>query len=227
MENYKKYKPGDHHYRAYVGPFEDYDLIAAMVFNLLTCFGLRENHKTLDIGCGSLRCGRLLIPYLDKGNYFGNEPNHWLIEEAKKNILGNDIFDIKKPQIIFKDNLEEFKNFKFDYILAQSIFSHAGTDIIEKYLTSLSSLFIDETLFFFTAIISEQASNKHGWFYPQCISYEKEQLKDIFQKKNLEIFKIDFIHPRQSWFVCCKKSNEKLKNKILNFKEITFNKRFK
>jgi hypothetical protein len=29
-------KPGDAHYRAYVGPSEDYDLIAAMTFNLLT-----------------------------------------------------------------------------------------------------------------------------------------------------------------------------------------------
>lgn len=29
-------KPGDEHYRAYVGPPQDYDLIAASVFNLLT-----------------------------------------------------------------------------------------------------------------------------------------------------------------------------------------------
>ena len=32
-------KPGDPHYRAYVGPPEDYDLIAAMTFNLLTTLG--------------------------------------------------------------------------------------------------------------------------------------------------------------------------------------------
>jgi len=29
-------KPGDPQYRAYVGPPEDYDLVAAMAFNLLT-----------------------------------------------------------------------------------------------------------------------------------------------------------------------------------------------
>ena len=43
-------KPGSDHYRAYVGPPRDYDLISAMVFNLLTCCGLRQSHKVLDIG---------------------------------------------------------------------------------------------------------------------------------------------------------------------------------
>ena len=50
-------KPGDLQYRAYVGPPEDYDLIAAMTFNLLTTLGLRQHHSLLDVGCGSLRIG--------------------------------------------------------------------------------------------------------------------------------------------------------------------------
>ena len=62
---------GDEHYRAYVGPPADYDLVSAMVFNLLTSMGLRQHHRVLDIGCGSLRVGRLLIPYLNPKNYFG------------------------------------------------------------------------------------------------------------------------------------------------------------
>ena len=32
--------PGEHHYRAYVEPPEDYDLIAAMTFNLLKASSL-------------------------------------------------------------------------------------------------------------------------------------------------------------------------------------------
>jgi hypothetical protein len=53
-------KPGDPRYRAYVGPPEDYDLIAAMTFNLLTTLGLRQHHSLLDVGCGSLRIGPLV-----------------------------------------------------------------------------------------------------------------------------------------------------------------------
>src|SRR5437870_13686880 len=74
--------PGDSHYRAYVGPPQDYDLIAAMTFNLLTTAGLRQHHKLIDVGCGSLRAGRLFIPYLNSGNYIGVEPNEWLVTEA-------------------------------------------------------------------------------------------------------------------------------------------------
>lgn len=59
-------KPGDAHYGAYVGPPEDYDLIAAMSFNLLTTLGLRQHYTLFDVGCGSLRIGRLLIPYLNR-----------------------------------------------------------------------------------------------------------------------------------------------------------------
>ena len=88
-------KPGDPHYRAYVGPPQDYDLIAAMTFNLLTTLGLRQHHSLLDVGCGSLRIGRLLIPYLNRGKYFGIEPAEWLVAEGIRQELG------KRPQRSF------------------------------------------------------------------------------------------------------------------------------
>ncbi|MBT4097695.1 MAG: hypothetical protein HOM68_24545 [Gemmatimonadetes bacterium] len=49
--------PGSQHYRAFIGPAEDYDLVSAMSFGLLTTLGLRQHHSLLDIGCGSLRNG--------------------------------------------------------------------------------------------------------------------------------------------------------------------------
>ena len=73
---------GSEHYRAYVGPPHYYDLMAAMAFNLLTICGLREHHRVLDIGCGSLRMGRLLMPYLLAERDTGLEPNRWLVEET-------------------------------------------------------------------------------------------------------------------------------------------------
>src|SRR5258707_14801164 len=88
-------KPGDPQYRAYVGPPEDYDLIAAMTFNLLTTGGLRQHHSLLDIGCGSLRIGRLLFPYLNRGKYFGAEPNDGLVDEGIKRGLGQSLVGIK------------------------------------------------------------------------------------------------------------------------------------
>ena len=97
-------KPGDPQYRAYVGPPEDYDLIAAMTFNLLTTLGLRQHHSLLDVGCGSLRIGRLLIPYLNRGKYFGVEPNEWLVDEGIRRELGETLVQIKRPTFFFSDS---------------------------------------------------------------------------------------------------------------------------
>ena len=102
--------PGDEHYRAYVGPPKDYDLVSAMVFNLLTSIGLRQHHRLLDIGCGSLRVGRLLIPYLNQKNYFGVEPNKWLVEDGIANEIGKDLVKIKKPTFSFHTSMDEFNS---------------------------------------------------------------------------------------------------------------------
>lgn len=79
---------GSHHYRAFVGSPEKYDLVSAIQFNLLTSIGLRENHYLLDIGCGSLRGRRLFIVYLLSAHYLEIEPEKWLIEEGIKKELG-------------------------------------------------------------------------------------------------------------------------------------------
>ena len=110
-----------------------------MVFNLLTSAGLRQDHKLLDIGCGSLRVGRLLIPYLNEGNYFGIEPNRWLVADGIKNEIGPSQIKIKKTTFSFATNLNSFsEHIGLDYGFAQSIFSHCGTDLILKWLNQAS-----------------------------------------------------------------------------------------
>ena len=88
---------GSEHYRAYVGPPNRYDLIAALSFALLAAAGIRETHRVADLGCGSLRVGRLLIPYLRPGHYYGMEPNRWLVEEGIDREVGRDLVRIKRP----------------------------------------------------------------------------------------------------------------------------------
>ena len=91
-------------YRSFVGLPEAYDLVGANQLNLLTYLGLRENHTLLDIGCGSLRAGKLFLPYLLPERYFGIEPEKRLIEEGVKNEVGEDMIRIKKPRFEHDDN---------------------------------------------------------------------------------------------------------------------------
>jgi len=162
-------RPGDAHYRAYVGPPEDYDLIAAMTFNLLTTLGLRQHHSLLDVGCGSLRIGRLLIPYLNRGKYFGVEPNEWLVEEGIKRELGQALLAIKRPTFFFSDSPQTIAQAKipFDFALAQSIFSHCGLDLIKNWLSAISNSLAEDGVLIATFLAGEEDSPTKGWVYPE------------------------------------------------------------
>ena len=205
-QEYNNLKPGDNHYRAYVGPPRDYDKISALSFNILTASGLRDTHKILDIGCGSLRLGRLLIPYLNKGHYHGLEPNKWLIDDGKKNELGNDLIEIKSPKFYYQERLNN--NVKFDFLFAQSIFSHTAKSSIEYWFNFASHNLNDKGVFIATFIEGETDYDGTNWVYPGCVEFRFETIKSIAAKNNLQCFKLDFHHPRQTWIAICRSIND-------------------
>jgi len=194
-------KPGDPQYRAYVGPPEDYDLIAAMTFNLLTTLGLRQHHSLLDVGCGSLRIGRLLIPYLNRGKYFGVEPNEWLVREGIKRELGETLLQIKSPIFFFSDSPEKIgqANTLFDFVVAQSIFSHCGLDLIKNWLSAISRTLAQNGALIATFLIGEENSPRMGWIYPDCVNYRPSTLEQAAAEVNLRFQILDWKHPRQTW----------------------------
>ena len=193
-------RPGDDHYRAYVGPPEDYDLVAAMVFNLLTCAGLRQHHRLLDLGCGSLRVGRLLIPYLNKGNYVGVEPNRWLVTDGILNEIGEDQVRIKEPLFSYRDSLAEFtESLRLDYAVAQSIFSHCSLRLIRGWLEQLARHLSDSGLLVATFLVDQQDFAGDGWVYPDCVKYRPETMSRLAAEYGFGFQLLDFRHPRQSW----------------------------
>jgi len=194
-------KPGDPQYRAYVGPPEDYDLIAAMAFNLLTTLGLRQHHSLLDLGCGSLRIGRLLIPYLNREKYFGVEPNKWLVDEGIKRELGETLVQIKRPTFFFSDSPDTIAQAEtaFDFALAQSIFSHCGLDLIKGWLSAISHSLAPGGALVATFLIGEEDSSRTGWIYPECVNYRPATLERAAEEMNLRFEILDWKHPRQTW----------------------------
>jgi SAM-dependent methyltransferase len=213
--------PGDPHYRAYVGPPQDYDLIAAMTFNLLTTLGLRQHHSLLDVGCGSLRIGRLLIPYLNRGKYFGVEPNNWLVEAGIEHELGKGVVEIKRPTF-FLSGLPETvvqANVSFDFALAQSIFSHCGLDLINGWLSAISRSLAPDGALVATFLVGEEDSARTGWIYPECVNYQPETLEKAAAEANLRFEILDWKHPRQTWalFAAPQFDSEWFKNKPLSW----------
>lgn len=197
--------PGSPHYRAYVGPPEDYDLVAAMSFGLLTALGLRGRHTLLDVGCGSCRLGRLFIPYLNYGKYYGLEPNKWLVEEGIAKELGNDLVRIKGPTFCFTDTASQIgKPEFFDFAIAQSIFSHCGKDLLLQHLADISNTLKPGGALLATFLPGEADTDQQGWIYPGCVLYNPESLKAMATNHGLDFHLLDWLHPRQSWALFAK-----------------------
>jgi SAM-dependent methyltransferase len=192
------FPPGGLHYRAYVGPPADYDLIAAMTFNLLTTVGLRAHHRVLDIGCGSLRIGRLLIPYMNRENYTGIEPNRWLVEDGIRYELGADAIRIKAPAFYYGDTpalLQECE--AFDYVVAQSIFSHCGPDLIASWLQGIFPLTKGAMLATFLPDVADFSTP--GWHYPTSVKYRPDTINRLGEDAGFRFRQLDWRHPRQTW----------------------------
>lgn len=207
--NLKDLKPGDKHYKAYVGPPEKYDLVGAMQFNLLTNFGLRDFHKLLDIGCGSLRSGKLMISYLRKGNYYGLEPNNWLIEEGIRHELGNDIISIKTPTFLNSENFELSKfNKKFDFVIAQSIFSHTSKRQIDTCLNEVKQVLNSQGVFLATFVLGDKDYEGEEWVYPECVTFTEEFILNACSRANLKGKMLNTHHPNnQTWYAICHPEN--------------------
>jgi SAM-dependent methyltransferase len=207
----KNMAAGDEHYKAYVGPPLKYDLLGSLQFNLLTAAGLRADHKLCDIGCGSLRAGKLLIPYLNPGNYFGLEPNEWLVAAGIKEELGNDIIKLKQPVFSSNSNFE-LSSFgtSFDFVIAQSIFSHASISQISQCLREVSAHLNDDGIFAATFIWGEEDYMDEEWVYPGCVSYRPQSIaKKAWEEAGLKMLKTDWPHPNgQNWALFYLPANE-------------------
>jgi SAM-dependent methyltransferase len=192
---------GDRHYRAWVGPPEDYDRIAALQVSLLLCVGLRETHFLLDVGCGSLRGGRMLIPYLRPGRYFGIEPERWLVEEGIERELGQDILEVKRPSFRFVHDFSGSAfGVAFDFVLAQSVLSHTYPDLAAKALGEVARALAPEGMLFATFIEAERTSKGSGWV-KSAVHYRWERMGRLVEDAGMVARRLEWPHPRQKWFV--------------------------
>ncbi len=195
--------PGAIHYRAFVGVPQFYDLAGAYQFNLLTFLGLRETHNVLDIGCGSLRAGRLLITYLLPGRYYGIEPEEWLVNEGIQHEIGRDLVDLKQPRFSYDQNFN-FGVFgiKFDYLLAFSILSHASQTQIRRCFREAKQVMHQSSIFACTYHRGDTNYNGEEWVYPGVASYKTEFFIKMVTDEGLQAQEIEWnAPPGQRWML--------------------------
>jgi SAM-dependent methyltransferase len=203
---------GEGDYRSYVGPADQYDLIGAAQFALLYALGLREHHRLLDIGCGSLRAGRMLIPYLGPGLYTGVEPNGWLIDAAVERELGEDILRVKRPRFDSSADFSLGHLGRFDFVLAQGVATNTGPVLLRRLLQAIAATLDSTGLAAVTFVhpgsgdteavhVSLHDPDVPGWRYPGCYSYDQVEIASAITDANLIGQSIPWFHPRHQWWL--------------------------
>jgi len=198
---------GADHYRAYVGPPGRFDFMSATQFSLLFQLGMREDHTVLDFGCGSLRLGRLLIPFLRPGGYHGIDPNAWLIDDALSHEIGRDIVKIKSPSFGYNDNFDcAVFGKQFDFIMAQSIITHTGPDLAEPFFVSASKALKQDGIVLFSYFKNDGTAElpENGWHYPECVGYSEAQIMKIVNGAGMAGKPLPWYHPVHAWLVAGK-----------------------
>lgn len=174
-------------HRRFVGLPDSFDASGASQFNLLTLLGLREHHYVLDVGCGSLRAGRLLIVYLQPGRYFGIEPEKWLIQSAIRNEIGEALLRSRRP--VFDHNsgfrLSVFGR-SFDFLLASSIFSHAAASQIATCLHEARLVMTRDSTFVASFVEGAESYAGREWVYPGTVTYTLAHMQDLAAAQGLQ-----------------------------------------
>ena len=130
--------------------------LGALQFEFLKGEGLRPHHRLLDVGCGSLRGGRHFIRYLDAGRYVGVDISEGVLGAAH-DLVEREGLRPKRPRLLLNETKRlDFSEVAasgagpFDYLLAQSVFTHLMPEHIEECVRSLPRVLAPGGAFYFT-----------------------------------------------------------------------------
>ena len=176
-------------------------------FKFLKEHGMEPQHKMLDIGCGTLRGGMHCIEYLQSGNYYGMDISRNAISYGRKLVESKGLAG-KRPNLALSEEknlkFEEYKGLEFDFILAQSVFSHLRPEDISECFEHIGNVMARDAKFFFTfhPATSIRQRNEINFEYPR--SFFMELAKDCSLK--LEDVSDAYNHPREQRMYICSRS---------------------
>jgi hypothetical protein len=161
-------------HRKYVGGY--WDEMGQLQLDFMRSRGLEPSSVLVDVACGSLRAGRLFIPYLDAGNYLGIEREQELVNAGLAEEVPPEVVAEKRPEIVV-DGAFRFDLFskRPDLGIANSLFSHVNEDDIRLCLRNLRS-FAPNCVFYATFRPSDGRSNPSRSTAHADFRYSPEQM---------------------------------------------------
>ena len=141
----------EYNYKSFSSIEETYYRNGAGIFlTLLNRFDLKATDNVLDIGCGSLRVGKHLIPFLETSAYCGIEPERKFVDEGIKWELSKSMTDLKEPKFSSGADFPcQTFNKTFNLALAAYVFVSCSPSQLKTCLTNLKPCLADNGKFIF------------------------------------------------------------------------------
>lgn len=115
-----------------------WDETGALQADFLCSQGLRPQHHLLDVGCGSLRAGVRLIPYLEPGHYVGLDSNQELINAGLEIELPRIGIDRRNSVFVVSDRFDLVGLPQFDFVIAHSLFPFVSLNVVALCIASVA-----------------------------------------------------------------------------------------
>jgi cyclopropane fatty-acyl-phospholipid synthase-like methyltransferase len=145
--------------------------------NLLLKEGLKPSHKVVDYGCGSLRLGNQLIPYLSKGNYIGLDRTDFFFNIGIKNFDDKLIKD-KSPslKVINESTIKKISELQIDYIISMAVLIHIPPKEVFYFFENIVKLMNSNTKAYIDFITANNKIYRYAeltWYYPKSFILKK------------------------------------------------------
>lgn len=176
-------------------------------FELMKNFGLKPEHKFLDIGCGTLRGGLFFIPYLHHSGYTGMDPNPLFIRIANRLVTELKI-EFLEPTLLLSEDFYSLQG-NFDFLLTQSVLNHLDSNRLVTLVNQISSLMNDKsiwvsTVHFDSSVESNQIRTSHPFRLNESLNsrFNPDWFELLLSKSGLFIDSISEIkHPNENFSI--------------------------
>lgn len=175
------HEPSDVFY--YRGLWGRWDPMQSWQLKMLEREGLKPQHSFLDIGCGPLRLGMKLIPFLDDDKYCGVDPVEGYIRLGHTYM--REVVPTTKKYTLSVDDQFNFGVFnrKFDFAMSASVFTHMSYPLIEQCLRALAKVMNPGGRLIFTIVMGHD--KEKPLVYAGNVPMVHSQHKDLSFYENL------------------------------------------
>ncbi|MBC7644963.1 MAG: class I SAM-dependent methyltransferase [Thermoleophilia bacterium] len=192
-----------------------WDEMGQFQLDFLKAEGLKPTDSLLDVGCGSLRAGIHFINYLEPGNYSGIDQEQSLLDAGRDIELGATEFVARRPQLVCMDDFSLGSlGRKFDFAIAQSVFSHLEDNLIRRCLIGVEDALAPGGRFYatffenengprFVGPIDRNGGTFQSFFDRDPFHYTVRQFEQMVEDLDLTLRDIgDWGHPREQRMLC-------------------------